>query len=496
MKNDLENPFADYGRIVSGERFIGRQADLQAIENRTIRPSAPGNLAIVGDSSVGKSSLVWQAVMEPKDRLLKNKQVPLWINLATYDTRSHFFLSLVTECFDELEELGWLTEPIVNTKDRALQDKLSWPTEYRRIQRFFEKIKQAGYRILFILDEFDYARHLFHDDINSFQSLRELSYNPKWRVTFITLSRRTVYDIEVQTRGMSTFAGVFHTHYLKMFPDQEMKEFYGKLTSIGIQVTDEIRARFFRYCGGHPYLLDVLGYEAVEQFRECNDFDLDKAAHRVEHEFLGHYDHMAARLGENGNFNRLLQILFGPVVDVKPSDVDELLRYGFLRELPDGNYVTFSEHFQAYLKLREREVDLWPIWRETEITLRNVIRANLIDQDGESWISELEKRRPNLKPIFQRCREAQQKEEKAFGSRASHNLLDFTYPQDLFDILFAEWNVFGSIFKKDKNYWSQRSQLLAKVRNPLAHNRDQSLYEHDLQIAEGYCKEILAVLNG
>lgn len=253
MKNDLENPFADYGRIVSGERFIGRQADLQAIENRTIRPSAPGNLAIVGDSSVGKSSLVWQAVMEPKDRLLKNKQVPLWINLATYDTRSHFFLSLVTECFDELEELGWLTEPIVNTKDRALQDKLSWP---------------------------------------------------------------------------------------------------------------------------------------------------------------------------------------------------------------------------------------------------NVIRANLIDQDGESWISELEKRRPNLKPIFQRCREAQQKEEKAFGSRASHNLLDFTYPQDLFDILFAEWNVFGSIFKKDKNYWSQRSQLLAKVRNPLAHNRDQSLYEHDLQIAEGYCKEILAVLNG
>lgn len=44
MKNDLENPFADYGRIVSSERFIGRQADLQAIENRTIRPSAPGNM--------------------------------------------------------------------------------------------------------------------------------------------------------------------------------------------------------------------------------------------------------------------------------------------------------------------------------------------------------------------------------------------------------------------------------------------------------------------
>lgn len=100
-----------------------------------------------------------------------------------------------------------------------------------------------------------------------------------------------------------------------------------------------------------------------------------------------------------------------------------------------------------------------------------------------------------LKPIFEKCREAQEKEEKSFGSRASRNLIDFTYPQDLFAIIFSEWNTFKAIFGKDKNYWDQRVQLLAKMRNPLAHNRDEALYDYEKQVADGYCREILTVLQ-
>ena len=113
----------------------------------------------------------------------------------------------------------------------------------------------------------------------------------------------------------------------------------------------------------------------------------------------------------------------------------------------------------------------------------------MMGQYGEQWIAQLEKAHSNLKLIFDRCREAQQKEGKSFGSRASRNLVDFTYPQDLFAIIFSEWNVFKSTFGKDKNYWDQRSQLLAKIRNPLAHNRDTALYDFERQLVEGYCKE-------
>lgn len=119
----------------------------------------------------------------------------------------------------------------------------------------------------------------------------------------------------------------------------------------------------------------------------------------------------------------------------------------------------------------------------------------MLEQYGDCWIEKLEKARPNLKAIFEQCHQAQKKEEKSFGSRASRNLIDFTYPQNLFAIIFAEWNTFKAVFGKDKNYWAQHSDLLARIRNPLAHNRDKALYDYERQIAEGYSKEILATIK-
>ncbi len=102
-----------------------------------------------------------------------------------------------------------------------------------------------------------------------------------------------------------------------------------------------------------------------------------------------------------------------------------------------------------------------------------------------------------MKTIFENARKAQEAEEKSFGTRASQNLIDFAYPQDLFAIIFFDWKgTFQEIFGYDRNYWQQCANLLAKIRNPLAHNRDYVLYEADVQKAEGFCKEILALIKG
>lgn len=491
---DFENPFADYGNIVSGERFIGRHDDLRVVENRVIRPREPGNLAIIGDYRVGKSSLVYKAILEQKSVLIGKKLLPIWINLATYDQAPIFFRSLLTRCYDEMEDLGWLTEAIKYAANRALQDELSWGEGYGRIERFFEKVRQAEIRVLFVLDEFDHARHLFEGNISAFQGLRELSYRPEWRITYITTSRRTLHKIESQTKTISTFDLIFYKHYLRMFEEPDMEEYFGRLSSVGIALTPPLKERVKFYCGGHPFFLEMLGYEIVEMFREQQEVDVDQAARRVERSFIDQYNHMVDILNEDGSLNKMLQTLFGPVVDVKQSDVEELLGYGLIMA-KERVYAAFSSHFQSYLQMIERHIDLWPIWRETEVALRNIITSTMLEQYGDNWIDELEKVRPNLKIIFEKCREAQQKEEKSFGSRASRNLIDFTYPQDLFAIVFAEWNTFKCFLGKDKSYWDQRAQLLAKIRNPLAHNRDDALYEYERQVAEGYCKEILSTVQ-
>ena len=497
MNQDFENLFADYGNIVRGKRFIGRRDDLQVIENRVIRPREAGNLAIIGEPRIGKSSLVYKAIIERKDKLIAKRFLPIWINLATYDRAPLFFRSLVTRCVDEIEELDWLSKPVRCAADRVLQDELSWSEGYGRIQRFFEKVRQSRIRVLFILDEFDNARRLFRGDISGFQGLRELSYRPEWRVTYITTSRRTIRDIEIQTQAISTFDGTFRKHYLAMFGEEDLQEYFARLASIGISATSALKEHVAFYCGGHPYLLEMLGYEILEVFRDKQRIDAEKAAQRIAQDFLAQYDRMVDLLREDGSLSKLLQVLFGPIVDVKQTDVDELLRYGFIKPGEQDTYVAFSGHFQTFLSLVEREVDLdlWPIWRETEIALRHLVSTTMLEQCGERWIEKLEKARPNLKAIFEQCREAQKKEEKSFGSRASRNLIDFTYPQDLFAIIFAEWNTFKAVFGKDKNYWAQRSDLLAKIRNPLAHNRDKALYDYERQIAEGYSKEILTAIK-
>ena len=290
MKQSFENPFADYGTIVHGERFIGRKKDLQVIESRVIRPREPGNLAIIGDFRIGKSSLVYKAIIDCKEELIGEQLLPIWLNLSNYDRAAIFFRSLVEHCIDELEEQNWLSANIMRGAERALQDELSWNEGYTRIQRFFEKVRKEGIRVLFILDEFDHARRIFRGNISAFQGLRELAYRPEWRISYIIISRRTIRDIELQTQAISTFDGIFHKHYLGMFDDDGTNEYFARLDSVGILDDVSLRKQIAFYCGGHPYLLEMLGYEVVELFRHEQVLDVDKAARRSLPAFLSQYE--------------------------------------------------------------------------------------------------------------------------------------------------------------------------------------------------------------
>ncbi len=128
--------------------------------------------------------------------------------------------------------------------------------------------------------------------------------------------------------------------------------------------------------------------------------------------------------------------------------------------------------------------------------LRLLITKRMIETYGDDWVAALEDKYPKLKKnIFDKCRERQAKEVKNFGNRATQNLIDLTYPVDLFDVIFADWGTFRDVLGKDPGYWSSHKKLLGKVRTPVAHSRDELLTEYERLTAEGYCREILAVVR-
>jgi len=496
MNDAFENPFANYGKMVHGERFLGRTEMIKKIEARIIQPNSPGNLAIIGVHRIGKSSLAYKTIIEQKDKLIGKGILPIWIGLSSYDESSEFFRALVDECVNEMADLNWLTEAIQRSADHALGANAAWT----RIKHFFKKVHKAGYGPLFSLDEFDQARHLFNGE-TAFQRLRALADYPDYRLSLVLTARRSIGNIERQAGSSSPFHNIFQVQRLAMFNDEDLEAYFSRFSSIEISLSDACRERVLFYCGAHPYLLEMLGCEIVEIFRQNQQIDVNKAAETIIQSIFEHYDDMIRVLREEGTLKKLLQILLGPAIDIKPTDVTELQNYGLIKLSKKGVYVAYSEHFHTYLEMQERTpefaADLWPIWRDTEKALREAITTTMFNAYGDDWIEELGQVRPNLKMIFDDCRKAQQKEEKSFGDRASQNLIDFTYPADLFTIICAKglWKpYFLPLFGHDLNHWDQRKQLLAKCRNPLAHNRE-ILQPHERKIVEAYCEEILEVLS-
>ena len=166
-----DNPLADFGNIVKGERFVGREKEITEIHNR-VTGKAFGNIAIMGLPRCGKSSLVWNALMEQKDDLLKKKIITIRINIGDVSSSQEFFDILVDKSFFEIENL---IDEQTNSKLKEILDllqsgKLKTYEQKRYLYRFYKLLKKTDFRIIYILDEFDYVKKMFK--LEDFQILR------------------------------------------------------------------------------------------------------------------------------------------------------------------------------------------------------------------------------------------------------------------------------------------------------------------------------------
>ena len=98
----LNNPFADFGSIVYGQRFVGRKKALVIISQRVLGENY-GNLAIMGLPRIGKSSLAWQGIMSKKEELEKKKIVPIFFQTGSCRDARSFFTQILLCLHDEIQ---------------------------------------------------------------------------------------------------------------------------------------------------------------------------------------------------------------------------------------------------------------------------------------------------------------------------------------------------------------------------------------------------------
>jgi hypothetical protein len=500
----MQNPFYGYGTIVLGQRLVGRDHDIQRFTDYL--SSYSGSLSVIGEHRMGKSSLLYEIL----ERITKAKVnfCYTWLDISTLPNSIMAFREMLEGLLECLEGQGQpLPESLGPVRQRDSADSYS---AYRRCQQGLNLLRKAGISSLIVLDEFDAVRQ-FEEPESFIRRLRALiDARHTTGLSVVTISRRSLLAIEKQLGGISNLDGVCEKHYVTPLGDEGLSEIVKRCGEVWQPSAEEYELLRW-YTGGHPYLAEMILCHSWEA--QSVSVGIEKSTANI----LDHYQHLRDLLTEDDLFEQLLQITVGPRWNLKTESLARLKQYGLIKPVSGENgthqYRGWSEHFQAYLEKCSREIPLWEIWKTTENTLRDLIESVCYQELGADWLNKLCKRHESVKKIIEGyeleeadgrkrkiegCQDRMLKEQRHFGLSASDRILEYTYPADLWTIIGAEWKTFQDFLggkNKNTKYWGERFALLAKIRNPIAHNREYVVSEHELTLVQAYCKEILAAIN-
>ena len=488
----MTNPFLGYGRPVSGQRLIGRKRELAKLSEHISHSEA--SISVVGQRRIGKTSLATEL-----KRLFGENGIPglvlIFVDLSTFTSIMDFFNFIM----EELEDHYLETEKDVPPKfQRVLSKDVKTPYQaYRRCRRGLVLIKQLGINTKLIVDEFDAIRKFENAD-QLIQWLRELvDKGFETGLSAIFLSRRSLFSIENQIVHVSNLDHLCEKLYLKPLNFDQLCF----LVDRGIDKISTSQAEkllLHEYTGGHPYLSEMI------LCHSCDRGSIDAGIRHSISEIYSFYEQLRSLLEQDGLFDQLLQLTVGPIWKIRMNSAPILSNYGVLvgnsDESTETQYFGWSEHFQAYLEKVSRDSPVWEQWAQTETLMRDLVEDNLSAAYGSDWETKLKSRKNTIPVIIRNCEEKMVSEQKKFGPNIKCRWIEYTYPNDLWQIISLEWQNFSDVFQhenknKNKKYWTERFQLLSKIRNPLAHNRRQVIPKHEITLANVYCTELCELIR-
>lgn len=514
----LNNPFADYGGIVHGNRFIGREEAIRTINQRVLGTTY-GNLAIMGLPRVGKSSLAWHTIMDRKEELLEAQTVPIFLGTGSYNSSDELFTQMVNLLHDELEfdsnhdkyptMASRIIEPLKAGYDRSL------------VQKYFKLVKRCGYKTIFIFDEFDSVQSFF--DKADFQFLRELSYNPETRICLVTCSRKSIEDIEVNDGAISNFAGIFSDLRLGMFSEEDAA-LYWKHFSPYWEVDERYKNDIAYYTGNHPWLMDMVN---------CLMFGQDLAG-GVSSRFDGMklrlmeaLDTIVSTINKDHLLDPAIQVVVGPYYNADQRQLEKLLKYEFIKKVTpehkerlfsgmtvgpswDGYcYTCFSDYSTLdFYRRYYANVPYVSVWSETENLLRTAVKEFLRSNFTGDWERELTAQLTATPPYpafqiakwktnLESLKKNREKMVQNFPTMGSAHLVDFTLTSQIFDLFIRpNWRWFNThIFQGSREEWNDKFTFLTQLRNPVAHNNLAGNMEEEMRVARGYCQDVSVAIR-
>lgn len=529
------NPFAGLGAMVCGQRFVGRARQLEMIRSLVLGENF-GNVSIMGLPRVGKTSLAYQAVQSHHDELLTEGTITCSIGMSSCDNALTFYHRMVSDIEDDLREL--IPQPRAVRLEQKLERLAAEddPGQYKNyLLDLLRFVRRNNLKLIYILDEFDHVQSYF--DVPDFQLLRECAYQPELKICLITISRKSLKEIEPEEGSISNFFNIFSAIRLGMFDEEDLSAYYARVSDV-YAPDDDFKALVNHYVGRHPFLLDCfnrLCYERGVSSASAPAFpELLQSAHL---ELEEHFDTMRGTLTGEGLWDAAVQLVVGPNYNVTRLQTQRLLNFEFLRPVPQAEkdrilgrsalasvtpdeepalsaapaaasregavgYVCFCDYFTELLSRESLEgIPFWNALGEAERNLRTIITQGLCRSFGTDWEQPFVSRVREICPpkIQETIRELQKRRDSAQReySHPSRNIVDYTYTRHIYVIFMRHfWDeIFAEVLGADRKAWIDHLKHLSFVRNPPAHNNPEFISPLEIEEAERICLSIAQALK-
>jgi hypothetical protein len=266
----MSNPFF-HGNPVSPDQFLDRRRELRRLVSR-IRNQGQSS-AIVGEPRSGKTSLLeYLAAPELRTELYgADGEQLIFTYLDAQTLGGRFSQAQFWEyALRPLYEQAVLPEP-----DSPLAQAYEICRENgfgsNVLEGLLAQIRQAGRRLVMMLDEFDVLLH--HPILNSaefFGSLRSLTSRSKGALALVIASRILVESLNREARKLSPLGSPYFNTLeeitLGSWPEYAANEL---LRRAGARFTRDDRRFIREVAGGHPYLLQTAASVLWEVYEDA-----------------------------------------------------------------------------------------------------------------------------------------------------------------------------------------------------------------------------------
>lgn len=506
----MESPFC-VGVKATGAGFVGREEKLEEY-SRKLFAAKRGSISICGLPRIGKSSLVNRLLHGSQDLPERKIIVAEADNLGRFKSFYALWRWLSKSIKRQLEKAGLLNDEFQSMIDAIADAGDDYEELSFAIDILFEALNRTGIKTIVYIDEFDYVGKVFkaedeEDSYYYFQLLRNLITDPKYNVSFIIVSRRSLEYLEERCCGGSVFHLAFDKQQLVGFDDKELNSFREVLRNCGVELSEGQWDDIISRAGRSPYLLSITANDLVIK---KDLMSVDKIVLECTQRYYDYFKEIIELLKDEGYMKRMIQIFIGPKYDLLPQHAREMENRGYIT-FRNGRYETISSLFERYMLDQVRldsSLDIWPLLTQAEKRLRLIIEAKMTERYGENWeriMREDYYRRCSENPAkykwfvhFEKADKFIRDTRREYNTSSGINLLNVIGIDELANIIKFYWNpMFAPVFgNKQYSEWENDFALMGRARNPLAHSNPEYLTPIEIEQTNIYCRKLLEVTEG